>query len=86
MSQATALTAAPMKGIAAMIAGAALLSMNDAACKHLAEVYPVGQVLCFRQAASPAAGRCGTTTQSRSFTTPCAARRGKPARPRRRFR
>lgn len=52
MSQATALTAAPMKGIAAMIAGAALLSMNDAASKHLAEVYPVGQVLCFRQAAS----------------------------------
>jgi drug/metabolite transporter (DMT)-like permease len=52
MSQATALTSAPLKGIAAMVAGAALLSMNDAASKHLAEAYPVGQVLCLRQAAS----------------------------------
>lgn len=52
MSQATVLTAAPLKGIVAMIAGAALLSMNDAASKHLAEAYPVGQVLCLRQTAS----------------------------------
>ena len=52
MSQAAVPSAAALKGIAAMIGGAALLSMNDAASKHLAETYTVGQVLCLRQAAS----------------------------------
>lgn len=52
MALSTTLSHSPLKGIAAMVAGAALLSMNDAASKHLAETYPVGQVLCFRQGAS----------------------------------
>ncbi len=39
-----------IKGIAAMIAGALLLSMNDAVSKFLSESYPVGQILGLRHA------------------------------------
>ncbi len=42
----------PVKGILAMILGAALLSLNDAVSKYLTESYPVGQVIGLRQAAS----------------------------------
>jgi drug/metabolite transporter (DMT)-like permease len=43
---------APIKGIVTMVCGAALLTGNDAASKYLAESYPVGQVICLRQAAT----------------------------------
>ena len=52
MAPSNTLIRAPVRGIAAMIAGAALLSMNDALSKHLAESYPIGQVLCLRQGSS----------------------------------
>lgn len=42
----------PVKGILAMVLGAALLSLNDAVSKFLTESYPVGQVIGLRQAAS----------------------------------
>ena len=35
-----------------MIAGSALLVANDATLKHLSHAYPVGQVICLRQAAT----------------------------------
>jgi drug/metabolite transporter (DMT)-like permease len=41
----------PLKGILAMIAGMAFLIMSDAVSKHLAQVHPLGQVMCLRQAA-----------------------------------
>lgn len=40
-----------MKGIAAMIAGMAFLTVSDAATKILAQTHPLGQVICLRQAA-----------------------------------
>jgi drug/metabolite transporter (DMT)-like permease len=43
---------ASLRGIAAMTVGAGLLTLNDAASKYLTEHYPVGQVLCLRQAAA----------------------------------
>ncbi len=43
--------ARPLKGIAAMIAGMAFLTLSDAISKHLVESHPVGQVMCLRQAA-----------------------------------
>jgi drug/metabolite transporter (DMT)-like permease len=42
----------PVKGILAMILGAALLSLNDAVSKFLTESYPIGQVIGLRQATS----------------------------------
>ncbi len=41
-----------LKAIIAMIAGTALLLCNDAATKYLTQSYPVGQVICLRQAAT----------------------------------
>lgn len=41
-----------LKGIAAMITGMAFLIMSDAVSKHLAQDYPIGQVICIRQLAS----------------------------------
>ncbi len=46
------MTASPLAGIAAMVVGAGLLALNDAVSKHLAEHYPIGQVICLRQAAA----------------------------------
>lgn len=43
--------ARPLKGIAAMIAGMAFLTLSDAISKYLVEAHPVGQVMCLRQAA-----------------------------------
>src|SRR5687767_8659063 len=43
---------APLKAIVAMTASSALLVANDAALKHLTQDYPVGQVICLRQAAT----------------------------------
>jgi len=43
---------AQLKAIAAMIAGAALLSLNDAVSKYLTESYPVGQIIALRQMCS----------------------------------
>jgi drug/metabolite transporter (DMT)-like permease len=40
------------KGVAVMICGTALLIGNDAASKYLTETFPVGQVICLRQAAA----------------------------------
>jgi len=40
------------RGIAVMICGTALLIGNDAASKYLTETFPVGQVICLRQAAA----------------------------------
>jgi drug/metabolite transporter (DMT)-like permease len=40
------------KGVIVMIAGTALLIGNDAASKYLTEAFPVGQVICLRQAAA----------------------------------
>ena len=44
--------ASSLRGNAAMTVGAGLLALNDAASKYLTEHYPVGQVLCLRQAAA----------------------------------
>ncbi len=41
-----------LKGIAAAIGGIALLTANDAVSKFLTQSYPVGQVICLRQAAT----------------------------------
>lgn len=41
-----------LRGIAAMVAGAGLLTLNDAVSKHLTEHYPIGQVVTLRQAAA----------------------------------
>jgi drug/metabolite transporter (DMT)-like permease len=43
---------ASSKGIAVMVLGTALLTGNDAASKYLTENYPLGQVICLRQAAA----------------------------------
>ena len=43
---------APSRGVAVMICGTALLIGNDAASKYLTETFPVGQVICLRQAAA----------------------------------
>ena len=40
-----------LKGIGAMGAGMAFLTMSDAVSKYLVESYPIGQVMCLRQAA-----------------------------------
>ena len=40
------------KGIGIMVVGVALLTANDAVSKYLTESYPVGQVICLRQAAT----------------------------------
>ena len=37
------------KGIAAMVLAAALLSAHDAVSKYLAQSYPIGQVVFYRQ-------------------------------------
>lgn len=42
----------PLRGIGAMVAGAGLLTLNDAVSKHLTESYPIGQIICLRQAAA----------------------------------
>jgi drug/metabolite transporter (DMT)-like permease len=39
-----------IKGVLAMTVATALLVLNDAIAKHLSEVYPVGQILFWRQA------------------------------------
>jgi len=41
-----------LRGIAAMTAGAGLLTLNDAVSKYLTEHYALGQVICLRQAAA----------------------------------
>lgn len=41
-----------LKGVALMLIGIAFLSGNDALSKHLAERYPLGEVICLRQLAS----------------------------------
>jgi drug/metabolite transporter (DMT)-like permease len=41
-----------LRGILAMVAGAGLLTLNDAVSKHLAQHYPIGQVVCLRQLAA----------------------------------
>jgi drug/metabolite transporter (DMT)-like permease len=41
-----------VRGILAMLAGAGLLTLSDAATKHLTASYPLGQVLCLRQLAA----------------------------------
>ena len=46
------MSGSPAKGVAAMVAGTALLIGNDAASKYLTETFPVGQVICLRQAAA----------------------------------
>jgi drug/metabolite transporter (DMT)-like permease len=46
------MSASPARGILAMTAGAGLLVLNDAASKYLMEHYPIGQVMCLRQAAA----------------------------------
>lgn len=49
---ARASAASSLRGIAAMTAGAGLLTLSDAASKYLTEHYPVGQVFCLRQVAA----------------------------------
>jgi drug/metabolite transporter (DMT)-like permease len=44
--------ASSLRGIAAMTAGAGLLTLNDAASKYLTEHYSLGQVIGLRQAAA----------------------------------
>src|SRR5687768_14993315 len=44
--------ASSLRGILAMIAGVGLLVLNDGASKYLMEHYPIGQVMCLRQAAA----------------------------------
>ena len=41
-----------LKGVVLATVGAALLTTNDAISKYLVETYPVGQVICLRQAAT----------------------------------
>ena len=41
-------SSAPLRGIASMVAGTAILTMNDAVLKWLAASYPVGQVMFVR--------------------------------------
>ncbi len=40
-----------LKGIGAMVAGMAFLTMSDAVSKYLVQSHPIGQVMCLRQAA-----------------------------------
>jgi len=51
MGKASGLTSSS-RGIGVMILGTALLTGNDAASKYLTEAYPIGQVICLRQAAA----------------------------------
>jgi drug/metabolite transporter (DMT)-like permease len=44
--------ASSVRGIAAMMAAAGLLTLNDAASKYLTENYPLGQVFALRQGAA----------------------------------
>jgi drug/metabolite transporter (DMT)-like permease len=44
--------ASALRGILAMTAGTGLLALNDGISKHLTEHYPVGQIICLRQAAA----------------------------------
>lgn len=46
------MSASSAPGILAMTAGAGLLVLNDAVSKYLMEHYPIGQVMCLRQAAA----------------------------------
>lgn len=41
-----------LKGMAAAVGGMALITANDAVSKYLTESFPVGQVICLRQAAT----------------------------------
>lgn len=41
-----------LRGVLAMVAGAGLLTLNDAVSKHLTQHYPIGQVICLRQLAA----------------------------------
>ncbi len=41
-----------LKGMLLMVVGVLLLTINDAVTKHLVLSYPVGQVICLRQAAT----------------------------------
>jgi len=65
-----------------MICGTALLTGNDAASKYLTESYPIGQVVCLRQAAALVAmipyiawvtgwGRCVFTPGDGSLREDC---------------
>lgn len=51
-SEAAARVTAPIRGVVLMVCGAALITANDAVSKYLAETYPIGQVVCLRQAAT----------------------------------
>ena len=48
----TVLKSDAAKGVCVMILGAGVLSLNDAVSKYLVETYPIGQILCLRQAAA----------------------------------
>lgn len=41
-----------LRAVLAMVAGAGLLTLNDAVTKHLTGQYPIGQVICLRQLAA----------------------------------
>ncbi|MGW8184284.1 MAG: DMT family transporter [Burkholderiales bacterium] len=41
-----------LRAVLAMVAGAGLLTLNDAVTKHLTAQYPIGQVICLRQLAA----------------------------------
>jgi len=41
-----------LRGVLAMVAGAGLLTLNDAVSKHLTQHYPIGQVIGLRQLAA----------------------------------
>lgn len=41
-----------LRAVIAMVAGAGLLTLNDAVTKHLTGQYPIGQVICLRQLAA----------------------------------
>ena len=43
---------ATVRGMGAAVLGIALLTANDAVSKYLTELFPVGQVICIRQAAT----------------------------------
>jgi hypothetical protein len=41
-----------LKGVLAAVGGILLLTLNDAVSKYLTQSFPVGQVICLRQAAT----------------------------------
>lgn len=41
-----------LRGVLAMVAGAGLLTLNDAVSKHLTQHFPIGRVMCLRQLAA----------------------------------